>query len=193
MRFSYCEGLVEKKSFYIYSVEYFYENELNSFFLKQYNLSKFFFFFCYMLFELHNSYLNINKSLLTIGRLRSRNFARLLLWFFQPHINIKNYLFFNTLRLLKPLTLKGLNLIRGLPMRGQRTHSNSKNILRFQSYFSSYILTIPRTNFYEYYSSIKEASLEQKLIQEKPKKKKKDKSKSKTTKNKKKIKKDIWK
>jgi hypothetical protein len=76
-------------------------------------------------------------------------------------------------------------------MRGQRTHSNSKNILRFQSYFSSYILTIPRTNFYEYYSSIKEASLEQKLIQEKPKKKKKDKSKSKTTKNKKKIKKDI--
>jgi len=55
-------------------------------------------------------------------------------------------------------------------MRGQRTHSNSKNILRFQSYFSSYILTIPRTNFYEYYSSIKEASLEQKLIQDKPKK-----------------------
>ncbi len=190
MRFSYCEGLVEKKSFYIYSVEYFYENELNSFFLKQYNLSKFFFFFCYMLFELHNSYLNINRSLLNIGKLRSINFAKLLLGFFQPHINIKNYLFFNTLRLFKPLTLKGLNLIRGLPMRGQRTHSNSKNILRFQTYFSSYILTIPRTNFYKYYSSIKEASFEQKLIQEKPKKKK-TKLKTKSVKSKKKVKKDI--
>ncbi len=116
----------------------------------------------------------------------------MLLGFFQPHINIKNYLFFNTLRLFKPLTLKGLNLIRGLPMRGQRTHSNSKNILRFQTYFSSYILTIPRTNFYKYYSSIKEASFEQKLIQEKPKKKK-TKLKTKSVKSKKKVKKDIWK
>jgi hypothetical protein len=73
---------------------------------------------------------------------------------------------------MKPLTLKGLNLIRGLPMRGQRTHSNSKNILRFRNYFSSYILTIPRTNFYKYYSAIKESSVE--IKEPKSKKKKKD-------------------
>jgi hypothetical protein len=79
MRFSYCEGLVEKKSFYLFTTEYFYDNEFNTILLRQYGLSKFFFFFCYMLFELHSSYLNINKTLLNFGYLRSRNFGRLLL------------------------------------------------------------------------------------------------------------------
>lgn len=193
MRFSYCEALVEKKSFFIFSTEYFYENEFNTILLRQYGLSKFFFFFCYMLFEFHNSFLNLNKSILSMGKLRSKNFARLLLSYFQPHLNIKNYFFFNILRLLKPLVLKGYNLIRGLPMRSQRTHSNKKNIARFQDFFSNYILSIPRTNFYKYYALIKESSARIKDIPVRQKKTKKLKIKPKGAKKLKKKKKDIWK
>jgi hypothetical protein len=190
MRFSYCESLIEKKFFFIFSVEYTYTTELNNFLLRQYGLSKFFKFFSYMLFELHNSNLNISKPINFFGILRSKNFAKLLLYFFQPHINIKNYFFFNILRLFKPLTLRGLNLVRGLPTRGQRTHSNKKNIIKFKNFFSNYILTIPRPNFYNYVSSIKLASIKEKDVTLKIKKKK-TKVKVKNLKNKKKKKQDV--
>lgn len=191
MRFSYCQSLVNKKSFFIYCVEYFYENEFNTILLRQYGLSKFFIFFCYMVFELHNSYIHISNSIKSVGILKAKNFAKLLLFFFQPHINIKNYFFFNVLRLLNPMSLKGYNLIRGLPMRSQRTHSNKKNIARFRDYFSNYILTIPRTNFYNFYTLIKESSYKYKDTPERIKKSKKSKTKTKSTKNVKKKKKDI--
>ena len=58
MRFSYCESLIEKRSFYLFSNEFFYENEFNLLFLRNYGLYKFFYFFSYMLFEFHNSNLN---------------------------------------------------------------------------------------------------------------------------------------
>jgi len=115
----------------------------------------------------------MNTSILNTGKLRSQNFARLLLFYFQTHINIKNIYFFNVLRLLRPLNLNGLNLIKGLPTRGQRTHSNKKSILRFRNYFSNYILTIPNTDFSYFSDLIKDASIKPKDIKiEKVKKKK---------------------
>ena len=101
MRFSYCESLIEKKSFFIFKIEYFFENEFNTVLLRQYGLSKFFLFFSYMIFEFHNSHLHITKTFFEIGIGRSRNFAKLLLYFYQPHLNIKDY-FFLRVRLFFP-------------------------------------------------------------------------------------------
>jgi hypothetical protein len=155
MRFSYCESLIEKKSFFIFKIEYFFENEFNTVLLRQYGLSKFFLFFSYMIFEFHNSHLHITKTFFEIGIGRSRNFAKLLLYFYQPHLNIKDYFFFNLVRFMKPSTLRGKNMIAGLPTHGQRSHSNRKSILRFRSYLSNYISNMSMVNFSRYVRKIK--------------------------------------
>lgn len=193
MRFTYCESLIEKRSFFIHTNEFFFENEFNVLFLRSYALSKFFYFFTYMLYEVHNSLLFWNKTLLNMGFLRSKNYAKLLLFYFQPHINIKNIFFFNVLRLLNPLSQMGINLIRALPTKGQRTHSNKKSILRFRNYFSSYILTIPNTDFSTYSSLIKENSVKYQDLKPEKIKKKKIKTKPKGAKKEKKKKLNVWK
>lgn len=193
MRFSYCESLIEKRSFYLFSTEFFYENEFNVLFLRSYGLYKFFYFFSHMLFEFHNSNLNWSRTLLSTGVLRSRNYAKLLLFYFQPHINIKNIYFFNVLRLLNPLNLNGLNLIKALPTRGQRTHSNRKSILRFRNYTSSYILTIPNSDFSYFSDLIRDSSEKIKDIKPEKIKKKKIKTKPKGAKKVKKKKFNVWK
>lgn len=197
MRFSYCESLISKKSFFIFSIEYFFENEFNSILLKNYGLSKFFKFFSFMMFEFHNSSLNLNKTFLNIGLTKSRNFARLLLHFYQPHINVKNYFFLNVFRHIRPMTVRGFNFSSGMPMRSQRTHSNSKSVKRFRDYFLSYLSTVTAVDFSKYIYRIKMSAAKIKDIH--PERIKKSKSKSKTkqvsknAKNKKKKKASVWK
>ena len=108
-----------------------------------------------MIFEFHNSHLHITKTFFEIGIGRSRNFAKLLLYFYQPHLNIKDYFFFNLVRFMKPSTLRGKNMIAGLPTHGQRSHSNRKSILRFRSYLSNYISNMSMVNFSRYVRKIK--------------------------------------
>ena len=172
MRFSYCESLIEKKSFCVFSVEYFFENEFNTILLRQYGLSNFFLFFSYMIFEFHNSCLNVGKTFIELGLRRSKNYAKLLMYFYQPHINPKDYYHFNLVRFMKPMTLRGKNLIAGLPTHGQRTHSNRKSIVRFRGYFSNYISNMSMANFSRFVRKIKISAFRHKdALPEKLKKK----------------------
>ena len=115
-----------------------------------------------MLLEFHNSNLNVNKTFLNIGLTKSRNFANIILRYYQPHINIKNFFFLNVLRWMKPNTLKGKNLVAGLPLRGQRTHSNKKNIQRFRSYVLSYISGMSASSIFKLSLRIRLGSLKNK-------------------------------
>ena len=132
MRFSYCFSLINKRSFCIFSNEYFYENSVDTVITKTFGQSKFFNFFLYMLFEFHNSGISLKLTFVNLGLVKSKCFAELLLQFFQPHFNIRLYFYLNALRYMNPNTVRGESLSRGLPMRGQRTHSKKKSIVRFR-------------------------------------------------------------
>jgi hypothetical protein len=146
MRFAYCRDLITKKSFRIMSIEYFFENEFNSVILRDYGLSKFFEFFSFMIFEFHNSNLNINKNFHEIGITRSRNFAFNILRYFPPHLDMRNFFFLNSIKCISPYSLRGFYLSLGMPLRGQRTHSNNKTMHRFRNSVLSFLPLIPSLN-----------------------------------------------
>lgn len=93
MRFSYCEELIEKKSFFLYTREYLFNDPFGSILLKRYSLSKFFYFFSFMILEFHNSMFNYSNSFIVIGLEKSKNLAQNFLGFFNPNINVKDFFF----------------------------------------------------------------------------------------------------
>lgn len=142
MRFSYCEELIDKKSFFVYTREYLFNEPFSSLLLKRYGLSKFFYFFSLMLLEFHNSIFYFDKSFIIIGLEKSKNLAQNFLGFFNPNVNVKDFFFYNVARHEKISNFRGKNLICGLPSRGQRTHSNKKSARRFHSYSEKYITNL---------------------------------------------------
>lgn len=142
MRFSYCEELIEKKSFFIYTKEYLFNDPFSSILLQRYGLNKFFYFFSFMLLEFHNSIFSYNVSFVNIGLEKSKNLAQNFLGFFNPNLNIKDFFFYNIARYEKISNFDGKNLICGLPKRGQRTHSNKKSSRRFHIYSEKYITSL---------------------------------------------------
>lgn len=142
MRFSYCESLIEKKSFFVYTREYAFSEPFSNLLLKRYGLNKFFYFFSYMLLEFHNSICCYEKNFITIGLEKSKNMAQNLLGFFNPNINLKDFFFYNIARYEKISSFSGKNLICGLPRRGQRTHCNRRSSRRFHIYSEKYITNL---------------------------------------------------
>lgn len=170
MRFSYCEELIEKKSFFVYTREYLFNEPYSNVLLKRYGVNVYFYFFSSMLLEFHNSIFNYDKSFVGIGLEKSKNLAQNLLGFFNPNINIKDYFFYNIARDEKISNFSGKNLICGLPKRGQRTHSNRKSARRFHIYSEKYITNLIPDN--KRFRSKKPKKEESKRIEKKTKIKK---------------------
>lgn len=170
MRFSYCEELINKKSFFIYTKEYLFNESFGNLLLKRYGLNKFFYFFSFMLLEFHNSIFYYDKSFVDIGLEKSKNLAQNLLGFFNPNINIKDFFFYNIARHEKISTFGGKNLLCGLPKRGQRTHSNKRGARRFHLYSEKYVTSLIPDN--RRFRSKKPRKEEQKKVEKKEKIKK---------------------
>lgn len=195
MRFTYCKYLLTKKSFCLFSIEYFYADEFNNILLRSFGLSKFFEFFCFMLFEFHSAGLYLNKSFYNFGFKKIKNFALLCLKYVQPHVNLQYFYFLNVIKYVIPTNNRGINLFFSLPLRSQRTHSNSKNIHRFRNNLLNNILYIPGINLKSSHNFLKDtqkelADEENDLIKKPKKQPKNQKKKEKPKKKRKKL--DVW-
>jgi len=125
MRFSTCHALIAKRGFFIYQNFFTYDTRVSDYIagsLGAGNLPRKLFM---LWFETHGFLCDTTLPISGYGQQRSMAFGYFLLGWFVPHGAFRPHSVWHLIRLFKILTYRGRRHAQGLPVRGQRTHSNS--------------------------------------------------------------------
>ena len=133
MRFSTCFSLVSRRGFFIYQNFFSYDLPITEFFTYYSGRSVVAVRYYALWFEQHHRIINYTEIFFFNGFNRSILFGHFILHTFPAHLSFIAYSAMHILRLFKILTYRGKCLYQKLPVRGQRTRSNSA-------------VTVPRRN-----------------------------------------------
>lgn len=125
MRFSTCYSLIDKRGFFIFQTFFSYETILLDLLDKMLGTgySKNFYFLCWC--ELFPKVIDSELWVGEYGLARIQGLGFFFLRRFIPHDKFQYQFFHNVLRLYLILSYRGRRHVQGLPIRGQRTHSNN--------------------------------------------------------------------
>jgi len=97
-----------------------------------------------MVFESHNSLYLYNKNLDYFNQSVLKNIILKILFFFHYYINPYQHRFMSCVQNIKSCSYKGLRLIVGYPLRGQRTriHARTAFKLKFIGYVAKFLIRV---------------------------------------------------